>query len=148
MHRKKNRNFKKPNREVLIHLKAFLFHAIPCRDRKETLWNWGAWCSEPGILLRYPGTAFQPSLLRSSGKHAYVHSRELPQGLEAYVSLSEDEYKSCQRAVAFAGRALSPTWSAHSSLYQSSHCLRLLPLETLPQSRLDCLLAADQGWSN
>lgn len=44
----------------------------------------------PGTLHRCLGAAFQPSLLRSSGKPAHVGQGGLPGGGEDYVNLSED----------------------------------------------------------
>lgn len=71
-------------------MKAFLFHSNPCRERNEKLWNCALGAPSPGTLHRCLGAAFQPSLLRSSGKHAHVGQLRLPGGWEGYVNLSED----------------------------------------------------------
>lgn len=69
----------------------------------------------PGTLHTRLGAAFQPSLLRSSGKHAHVGQLRPSWRLEGlcqsasargYVrELLGARYLHCQRSIAFAGRA-------------------------------------------
>lgn len=93
-------------------MKAFLFHSIPCRRRKGKHWNWGPWHSEPGILHTYLSTAFQPPLLGSRGKHAYMAQ---PRPSSRFGGLCQPIKRPvkevlgarnihCQRSVTFAGR--------------------------------------------